>query len=108
MLLAVDIGKVFKVGDDRGISDVFPDIGSLVSAILPNFYVVAGLLLFFLLIFGGFSLIMGAGGSNPQQAEKGKQAITAAVVGFLIVFLSYWIIQIIEIVTGINIFNSGL
>lgn len=105
---AVNIGQEFKLKGTQGVDSLFPSIGSLVSVILPNLYILAGLILFALLIFGGLSLIMGAGNDNPQQAAKGKQAVTAAFVGFLIIFASYWIIQIIEKITGLNILNPGI
>lgn len=98
MVYAVDIGKEFAP-----IGTTFTTFGQLVSVLLPNLYILAGLVLFFLLIFGGFSLIMGGGGGNPQQAEKGKNAVTAAVVGFILIFVSWWIIQIIETITGVEI-----
>ena len=50
---------------------------------------------------------MGAGEDNPEKAKKGKQAITAALIGFMIIFCSYWIIKIIEIITGVSILNPG-
>jgi hypothetical protein len=102
-----NIGREFKLGG-RSIVYVFPTLGSLISTILPNVYILAGLILFVLLLFGGFSFIMGAGGGNPEQANRGKQAIVAAVVGFGLIFASYWIVQIIQAVTGIDILNPSL
>lgn len=81
----------------------FADIGSFISSILPNVYMTASLILFFLLIFGGFSFIVSAGQQNPEGVQKGKNAITAALIGFLLIFASWWIIQIIEAITGIQI-----
>ena len=49
-------------------------------------------------------IILGAGKGESQQAEKGKKIVTNTLIGFLVIFLSYWIIQIVEIVTGIPIF----
>lgn len=105
-VFAVDIGQEFKFGTG-GIESVFPTLGKLVSVLLPNIYVLAGLLLFGLLIFGGFAIIMGAGEENPERAKKGKQAITAALIGFLIIFASWWIIQMAEVLTGIDILGGG-
>lgn len=102
MVYAVDISQEFQPATRFG------TVGELVSVLLSNAYVLAGLLLFILLIFGGFTLIMGAGGGDPQKAEQGKKAVTAAVVGFLIIFLSYWIMKIIETVTGVQILNPKL
>ena len=86
----------------------FPDLGTLISVLLPNVYILAGILLLLLLIFGGFGIIMGAGSGNPEQTAGGGKAVAAALGGFLIIFFSYWIIRIIEIITGISIFESGL
>jgi hypothetical protein len=100
--IAVNIGSEFgsPFGQDYGFAD-------LVSIILSNTMVIAGIILLFLLIFGGISMIMGAGQDNPEAAAKGKQAATSAVIGFIIIFAAYWIIQIIETVTGLNILNFG-
>jgi hypothetical protein len=57
-------------------------------------------MLLFLLIFGGISIMMGAGSGNKDDVAKGKKAVTAAVAGFLIIFCAYWIIRIVEIITG--------
>jgi len=86
----------------------FQTPGALISVILKNAYTLAGILLLVLLIFGGFSIIMGAGGSDPKKAAAGKKAITSAAIGFLIVFASYWIIKIVEYITGVHILNPGL
>ncbi|MGD8744554.1 MAG: hypothetical protein PVJ52_03105 [Candidatus Woesebacteria bacterium] len=97
---AVRINDVFEspFGRGKGFAD-------LVSIILSNAVVFAGIILFLLLIFGGISIIIGAGRSNPENVEKGKNAITAALLGFAIVFVAYWIIQIVEVITGLRIIN---
>jgi len=77
----------------------------LISAILPNAYIIAGVILFFYLVFGGFILISSAG--NPDNTQKGKQTIFNALLGFLIVFGSYWILQIIQVLTGIPIIGGA-
>lgn len=117
--LVFDIGEEVKIGSGRSIVDLFrsppwygqapgePTLGYFISQILPNIYVLAGLILFALLIFGGLSIIMGAGQENPEKIQKGQKAAVSAIIGFLIIFGSYWLIQIIEAVTGIKIFKPG-
>ena len=102
--MPIKIGEQFQVKPGVGIEKL-GTLGDIISAILPNIYILAGLILFILLIVGGFGFIMGAGQENPEKARKGKQAITAALIGFAIIFCSYWIIRIIEIMTGVNIFK---
>lgn len=76
-------------------------ITAFISAILPNVYMVIGLVLFVYLLIGGFLVVSAAG--NEHNLDQGKQIITSAIIGFIVVFASYWIIQAVEIVTGQNI-----
>lgn len=109
-LLAVNIGDELKVKPGIPITQApaFSSLGSLISILLKNVYVIAGIMLFVLLIVGGISIISSAGGGDPKKAAQGQKALTSAVIGFLIIFASYWIIQIIEYITGLNILNPGL
>jgi hypothetical protein len=105
------INPVFAQVDIKtsySLAGIFPDLGTLVSVLLFNAYVLAGIVFFLLILFGGFGIIMGSSGGNPEQTAKGGKAVAAALGGFLIIFLSYWIIRIIEVITGIDIFQSGL
>ncbi|OGD62295.1 hypothetical protein A2160_00695 [Candidatus Beckwithbacteria bacterium RBG_13_42_9] len=103
----VDIGKAFKIGSESiGTKTGYSSIGAFVSTILPNVYIVAGIILFFLFILGGFSIITSSG--DPEKTKQGQQTLMAAIVGFVLVFASYWIIQIIEVLTGVKIFMPNI
>jgi len=106
-ILTLDLGEVFKIAPGQGVkhADQFNSLSGLISAILPNIYLLSGLILLFFLIFGGLAVILGAGRGNQEQVEKGKKVLTSVLIGFLVVFASFWIIQILEIITGIEIFN---
>jgi len=106
-VFAFDIGQEFQLGN-RGVNSVFPTFNSLFGTILFNVYGVAGIIFVFLLIFGGFGVIIGAGSQDAGKVEQGRKAITAAVVGFVVIFASYFIIQIIEVLTGVQILNPNL
>jgi len=80
----------------------------LISIILKNSLIVAGIILLGLLIFGGITVIMSAGSGDSKKAGQGKAAVTSALIGFAIVLLAYTIIQIIQVITGLNILNSNL
>jgi hypothetical protein len=77
----------------------------LISTILPNLYVIAGLLLLLYLLFAGVLVVFTAG--SAEQTQQGRQAITNAIIGFLLIFTSYWIIQTIQYMTGIPILGGG-
>jgi hypothetical protein len=82
--------------------------GKFASVILSNAVVIAAVILFLLLLFGGVMIIHGSSQNDPKAAAAGKQAATSAVIGFILVFAAYWIIQIIEVVTGVNILSPGI
>lgn len=96
-LAQIDIADHFDTpfGQSLGVKD-------LVSIILSNAVVIAGTILLFLLVFGGISIIVGAGQSDPETTAKGKKAATSAVIGFAIIFTVYWIAQLIEAITRID------
>jgi len=81
----------------------FNTIGSLVSVVAQNAFVLAGVIAFIILIFGGFAIIIGAGSGDSKQLEKGKQAMTGAAIGLIIIVGSFWIIQILETITGMTL-----
>lgn len=80
--------------------------GDLVNVIVRNAFVFAGIISFLLLIFGSFQVIVAAG--DTKKMETGRNAITGAIVGLLLVVGSFWIVQIIEVVTGTKILSPGI
>lgn len=78
-------------------------IGDLVSVGLGIAFVVAGIVLLVSFIIAGISLISGAGQNNPEKLEKSKQALTSTVIGFVVVFTAYWIVKLIQQVTGVEL-----
>lgn len=75
--------------------------GGVVSRLLVFIFPLAGLILFFMLVWGGFEMLIGA--PTKKSMESGRNRVTAAIVGFLLLFSSYWIWQIIEVVFGVKI-----
>jgi len=76
-------------------------IGEIISALLPYIFTIAGLALFVFLIIGGFGLL--TSGGNPEKVKSAQGKITSAIIGFVIIFVSYWLVRILEIVFGIDI-----
>jgi hypothetical protein len=99
--LAVDIGRDFGSPIGQTVS-----LGNIVSIVISASFALAGVILLLFLIVGGISIIAGAGNDNPEQMEKGKKAATSAVVGFIIVFVAYWVIRIIEVMTGTDFITA--
>ncbi|MEA2056746.1 MAG: pilin [Patescibacteria group bacterium] len=72
-------------------------INELVNFVFP----IAGLILFVMIVWGGFEMLTSAAGKKGLDA--GKQRVISALIGFFLLFCSYWIIQIIELITQVNI-----
>ena len=77
------------------------NIGDIVSRLLIYIFPLAGMATFIYLLIGGFGYLTAAG--NEEAAKKAQGQITDALIGFLIIFLSYWIIRILEIILGIEL-----
>jgi hypothetical protein len=96
ILFGTDTNTPHPVG---GVNTIY----DLISAILPNAYIIAGLILFIYLLAGGFMIIAASG--SPDSAKNGQKVITNAIIGFIILFCSYWLIEIISTITGVPILD---
>lgn len=78
-------------------------IGNTINTLMPLIFVIAGMGLLVMLMSGGFQVMTAV--QDPNRAEEGKQRIVAALIGFFILFASYWIVQALEIIFGIKILS---
>lgn len=79
--------------------------GGIISFFLADFaFYLAGLILFVMLVWGGFEMMMGA--ADKKSLDAGKQRVTAALIGFLILFAVFWLARILELMFGIEILFS--
>lgn len=81
-----------------------PTIGGIISNALPIVIGLAGLGMLVMLISAGYTFMTSAG--DAKKMEQGKQQLTFAIVGFLIVFGAYWMVQILGVMFGTGI-TSG-
>lgn len=84
--------------DGTPVKDVFNSTDDMVNLIVRTLFIGAGMVLFFIIIAAGFALIKG----DSKDKDQAKTQMTGALVGFIIMFAAYWIMQIIQLVTGIN------
>ena len=76
----------------------------IINSLLPIVFILAGIILLAMLVSGGFTIFVSAG--NPEKIKKGTSMITSALIGFLIIFAAYWIIELLQITFGINILGT--
>jgi len=99
-LASVDIGNAF-LGQGHFLTNL-TGVSQLVTMLIQISLTIAGVVLLFLMIAGGISLIAGSGNGDPEAAERGKKTITSAAIGFAVVFAAYWIVQLLESLTGFS------
>ncbi|HOZ80798.1 MAG TPA: hypothetical protein PK370_01095 [Candidatus Woesebacteria bacterium] len=106
-LLAVKIDPSTGNGSQT-VGSTFPNLGSLISIILQNALTLSGIIFLCLLIFGGLNLIINAGSGDSKKAAESQAIVVNSLIGFAITLLAFFIIQIIEKITGLSIINSSL
>lgn len=96
------------VGDEANqLSDLTTVFGTVLSSLIPF----GGIILFIMLVVGGFAFITSSG--DPRKAEGAKATITYAIAGILVLAAAFLIIQIIASFTGVqailnfNVFNAN-
>lgn len=96
---AVDIGETFPLAQN------FPTIASLVTELFPRILLVAGIIFFVLVIGAGIRVISTAGSDDPHSQEQAKNFLTLSLTGLIIIFGSFWILQIINYLTNKSLIN---
>ena len=95
----IDLGNCLKLSDGSTVSEVYSDPAFLVNLLVSNIFILGGIIFFLLLIYSGFKFITG----GKKGAEEAQGIIQTSIIGFIIMFSAYWIMQIVALLTGINI-----
>ncbi len=84
--------------DGTPVKEVFNSTDDLINLIVKVVFVGAGTVLFVMIVMAGFSMI----GGDSKDKDKAKTTMTSAAIGFIVMFAAYWIMQIIQLLTGIK------
>ncbi|OGM25061.1 hypothetical protein A2715_03920 [Candidatus Woesebacteria bacterium RIFCSPHIGHO2_01_FULL_39_32] len=68
-------------------------IGRIIQELLPYVFGLAGFLILLFIILGGFQILTSQ--NDPKALAAGQQKIYNAIVGFIIVFVSFWLVQLV-------------
>lgn len=60
----------------------------------------AGVVALFIIIYSGFQFV--TSGGDPKQVEGAKKTATYAIIGLVVILLSFFIINMIGFITGTN------
>ncbi len=97
------LAQSFSIGDytiqgPQNFAFANATIGTIIGQSLSYIFGFAGIGLLLMIIASGFTLMTSAG--DPKKMEKGKATLTNAIIGFLIIFAAFWIVQIAGIIFG--------
>ncbi len=76
------------------------NLGDLINAVLPFIMSMAGIILFFVIVWGGSDIMMSQG--SPEKMKSGRAKLTAGIIGFVLLVSSYLITKLLS-----YIFNVG-
>lgn len=99
-----NMGTITESDPDANLQDfkfADADLATIINAIVPLIFAIAGITLFIMLVMGGLAIFTSAG--NPEGMKKGQQQIVNALIGLVIIFAAYWIVQLVEYSLGLNL-----
>ena len=100
-MLRLTLPGSLTIDDPGGFKFPGGSIGDIVAGLIPYVMVFASLVLLFMLIGGGFTLLTAAG--NADNMQKGQKLIVSSLIGFLVVFAAFWIMELLQIILGVNL-----
>ena len=77
-------------------------MGTVIGKIIEYIYIFAGFALLIALLMGGFTVLTAAG--SPEKAAKGYNQATYGVIGFILIFVSYMVVLLIQAIFHVKIF----
>lgn len=97
---------IFAANPDCFINERGQDVATLsclgfyAQKIINWIFPLAGLVFVAMFLFGGIKFILSGG--DPKQAEGARNTLTWAVAGLILVLLSFAILRLISIITGVK------
>ena len=92
-------------GQFSGLNNI--TIANIISALIQLTLIAAALIFFFILILGGIAVIT-SGGGDPQKTSRGQQAVTGALIGLVVVFGAWAIINLVSVFFGIDLLQLNI
>lgn len=77
------------------------NFGEIVTQLLPYIFGAAGIILLFMIISSGFQMMTSKGDPKAFQVAQGK--LTTAVVGILILFISFFLVPLLMRFLGVQV-----
>ena len=95
----INLGDCLKLTDGNTVSSVYDTPATLVNTLVANMFAITGVILFVMIFVAGFKFVT----KGKDGMEDAKKILTNSFIGFIVMFSAYWIVQIVSLLTGINI-----
>lgn len=79
----------------------FASISSIMEIIIPLITISASFILLVLFLIGAFKII--TAGGDPEKIKSAQQLFSYAIVGFIIIILSYLLVRVLGFITGVAV-----
>lgn len=77
------------------------DLADLVNLFIQGSIALASILALVIIIIAGYQIMSSSSSSNPKGAATGKEALTWAIIGFIVIVFAYTILQGIKLTLGL-------
>ncbi len=88
---------------DPGAPACIKDIVDVIKNIIRLLVPIAAVAFLIMLIFGGFQFL--TSGGDPKAAAAARNTLTYAVIGIILVVISWLILLLIQNITGVDVTN---
>lgn len=82
-----------QISNDAGLSGLPSEPAGILANITGLLFGIAGIILTFMLISAGYKMMTSAG--DPKAMAAGQAQITNALLGVVIMFVSFWVVKLI-------------
>ena len=79
-----------------GINKLSDLIGVITTFLTP----LAAIILFLIISWGGYDLLLSSG--DPERVQSGQQKITAGIIGFILLVLSFFLSRLLGQIFGVG------
>jgi hypothetical protein len=97
-----------SVANRSGVTGIFglswKSLGSVINDLMPYVFATALTFVLVYIIMGGYAIMTSK--ADPKAMEAARTKITHAIIGFIIIFIAYWLVQLLGLATGLNNFGG--
>lgn len=98
----LNLADCLFLNETQTVQEVYSTPSALINTIVPNLFVIGGIIVFGLIVYSGFKFVS----EGAKGKDEAKRIMTTAITGLVIMFVAYWIVQIVGTITGVG--NLGI